>query len=178
MGVYVTLPENVFRYIWRNKDDPSVFVSNTTGREGPAIVAGGERRVPHLRFCHQNGLTVISDLSLWGNTKYVSVRGANRIAWRVCYLPGPQIDAQSLPVELSPCAPVLEPFCSWSGSGKWDTWTFFHPLNSWCPPMRLTYAFKKGIHYILEQPASSLLWRYRCVRVSCSWLGLFDSQSV
>lgn len=32
--------------------------------------------------------------------------------------------------------------------------------------LRITYLTKRGVHFVIENPTSSLLWRYRCVRVS------------
>jgi hypothetical protein len=42
---------------------------------------------------------------------------------------------------------------------------------------RLQYCFMRGINYVVENPVSSLLWRYRCVREPYPEFGTFISVS-
>lgn len=79
---------------------------------------------------------------MWGNSEYESVRRSNRIARRLCYLQVTQ---------------MLFVY-------------FVHGLTAYIyaePQLRCVYAYAKGVSYIIENPASSLIWRYPCLRDSC-----------
>lgn len=48
----------------------------------------------------------------------------------------------------------------------WVSVIYIKRMKAWCMWLRLHYCWTKNIKYVLENPISSLLWRYPCIKES------------
>lgn len=95
-----------------------------------------------------------------GNTAYIAMQMANRMARRIAYLWLVKIKVSN----------ILHPLilCMKKGTGSFGSRLFKPEFKDM---RRIVYLKKRNVRWIIENPSTSLLWRYKSIRATCQQTG-------